>query len=138
MTNSHPKARLFGFARNEDGSATIETVLWLPFFVALFALIADASLMFNAQASLTRTVQDANRAYSVGILESETEAESYVLARIGADASADADTTIQTTVADGIISTTVSVEAGHFTAIGVFNTFTDLRLTVQAQHMMES
>ena len=54
--------------RAEEGSATVEVVLWIPFFLFLIALIADASLLFNRQAQMLRDVQNANRAYSVGRL----------------------------------------------------------------------
>lgn len=125
------------FVKNEDGAASIETILWLPFFVGVFGLIADTSLMFNAQAALTRTVQDANRAYSIGLFDSPAEAEAYILERVGA-AKDDQDTSISTTVTNGIIETTVIVDAGHYQAVGLFDALTGLRMTVTARHLMES
>ena len=40
------KSFLQRFRREEGGSATIEAVLWLPFFVIFFVMIADVSLVF--------------------------------------------------------------------------------------------
>lgn len=124
------------YLSDETGAATIEAVLWLPFFVALFALITDASLLFNAQSMLTRVVQDANRAYSIGLLKSETETEAYVRARVGA-AQNDPDTTVVTTYAYGIIRTKLVVPAGHYMAVGLFDALTHIRLTVTSEQLME-
>jgi len=125
------------FMTDETGAATVEAVLWMPFFVLFFGLIADASLLFNAQAALTRVVQDANRGYSIGLLDSETETEDYILARIGAG-QGDPATTIETTYAYGIIRTTLTVRAADYMAVGFFNALTDLKLTVTSEHLMES
>ena len=125
------------FTSNEDGSATVESVLWIPFFFVIFALIADVSLMFNAQANLTRLVQDANRAYSIGLLESDAQTEAYVLARVGPGKD-DENTTVDTTVTNGVINTTVSVAAGHYMSIGLFDALTNVDIVVTSQHMMES
>jgi len=125
------------YLSDETGAATIEAVLWVPFFVIVFSLIADASLLFNAQTMLTRVVQDANRAYSVGLLKSEAETESYILARVGA-AEGDPDTTCVTTYSYGIIRTKLVVPAGHYLAVGFFDALTRLKLTVTSEQVMES
>lgn len=137
MFKDHCTHKFPKFLRSESGAATIETVLWLPFFVGIFGLIVDASLMFNAQAALTRTVQDANRAYSIGLLDSDSATEEFVLARVGA-AKDDEDTVIQTSVSDGVITTVLSVQAGHYMAIGLFDAITNMNITVASQHLKES
>jgi len=125
------------FLSDEAGAATIEAVLWLPFFIIVFGLITDASLLFNTQSMLTRVVQDANRAYSIGLLKDETETQNYILARVGA-AQGDPDTTVVTTYAYGVIRTKLVVPAGAYMAIGLFDALTQLRLTVTSEQVMES
>ena len=125
------------FTEKEDGSATIEAVLWMPIFVLIFSMIADASLLFNAQANLTRLVQDANRNYSIGRLDTDIETQDYIKARLGT-AATDAKTTVNTSVSNGVISTTVSVPAYHYAAIGFFTALTQFNISVTSQHMMES
>lgn len=125
------------FGKDENGSATIESVLWMPIFILIFSLIADASLLFHAQANLTRIVQDANRNYSIGRLDTNAETEAYVLARLG-NAAGDPDTTIDTTVSLGVITTRVSVPAYNFVATGFFTSLMSIDLSVTAQHLMES
>ena len=137
MTKTRTNRTVGAFIRGQEGSATIETVLWLPFFIGIFGLIVDASLMFNAQAALTRTVQDANRAYSIGRIASASEAEAYVMARVGA-AKNDTETTVVTTVTNGVINTTVTVAAGHYMAVGLFDAITNMKLNITAQHLMET
>jgi len=44
------------FREETDGLATIESVLWLPFFVFFLVLIADTSFIFHNQALITRVV----------------------------------------------------------------------------------
>lgn len=125
------------YLSDETGAATIEAVLWLPFFIIIFGLITDASLLFNTQSMLTRVVQDANRNYSIGLLKSEAETEDYILARVGA-AKGDPDTSVVTTYAYGVIRTKLVVPAGAYMAIGLFDALTNLRLTVTSEQVMES
>ena len=124
------------YLSDETGAATIEAVLWLPFFIFIFGLITDASLLFNTQSMLTRVVQDANRAYSIGLLKSEAETEDYVLARVGA-ARGEPDTTVETTYAYGIIRTKLVVPAGAYMAVGLFDALTGIHLTVTSEQVME-
>ena len=52
---------------DQDGSATIEAVLWIPMFFFMLLLVMEGSLIFNAQSLAMRIVQDTNRAIAVGI-----------------------------------------------------------------------
>jgi Flp pilus assembly protein TadG len=125
------------FLSDDDGAATIEAVLWMPFFVLVFGLIADASLLFNTQAALTRIVQDANREYSIGLLKSEADTEAFILARVGAVQN-DPSTSVKTTYANGLIRTTVTVPAKDYMAVGFFRALTGIHLTVTSEQVMES
>ena len=116
----------------------MESVLWFPVFIAIFALIVDVSLIFNTQASITRLIQDANRAYAIGRITSAADAETYVKSRLGA-AKDDPDTTVSTTInSAGIITTAVSVEAGHYMSVGLFTALTGMKLRIVSQHYKEN
>lgn len=121
-------------ARNEDGSATIEVVLWLPVLVGLFTLIVDASVMFHNHSSVTRMVQDANRAFSVGRYETVDEVEAELLSRLH---NLSERATAQTSLNNGLIDTVVLVPAGDLDVIGIFEGLTNFSFTIRAQHLQE-
>ncbi|MCU0855285.1 MAG: pilus assembly protein [Rhodobacteraceae bacterium] len=127
------------FLRRDDGSATVEVVLWIPFFLLLIALIADASLLFNRQAQMLRDVQDANRAYSVGRVTSPAAVQTLLVnAYTPMSASVTATSTLDTSVVStGIIRTTLSVPARDVNSIGLIASLSNFNLSVTAQHYRE-
>lgn len=66
------------FARDEDGAVTVETVIWLPFLFLILALITDASLAFYSKADAFRIIQNGNRLYSIGALDTTAKVETFV------------------------------------------------------------
>ena len=54
-------SRLRDFLRDERGVLTVESVLWLPFYLIFIAMIADVSMMFHAASKAQRIAQDLNR-----------------------------------------------------------------------------
>jgi hypothetical protein len=132
-------SKVTGFLRRQDGTATVEAVLWMPVFVVLIALIADGSLLFNRQAEMLRLVQDANRAYSTRQLETTDDVVTWLSEEINVDSE---DVQIvsfvdTSTVPSGVIVTTVSVPASDLNAIGLIAAFRNFRMTVMAQHYIE-
>ena len=127
------------FVRNEEGSTTVEAVLWMPFFVALLALIVDASMLFNSQAQMLRFVQDANRAFSTGQLESTEQVSEILQSRLSplSDSIAVNSTVDTVTVPSGIIRTTVSMPAADLNSIGLITALMNFNLSVTAQHYVE-
>lgn len=135
--------RLRGILRRkvaaEDGSATVEAVLWIPFFFLLLALIADASFLFHWQAKMIRAVQDTNRALSTGQLTSTDAVEEILIAQYTPLSShVQAVSTIDTaTVPGGIVRTTLSIPARDVNSIGLIARLSNLNLSVTTQHYME-
>lgn len=123
-----------GFLRKEDGAATIEAVLWLPFFLLLFAALADISMIFFGQTRVMRIAQDANRNMSIGRFDTTDETEQFVIDNLGGFAP---NATVETTVVAGLISTSVSVPLVDLEIFGVAEVFSDASLTVQTNHLME-
>lgn len=122
------------FIRNDAGS-TIEFVLWLPVFMLILSLITDSTLIFFGQSRVYQVTQVANRAYSIGNFEAETEVATYIenaVAQMGAQAS------VNTSVTDGIIHTVVTVPARNFEAIGFFSVLSNIQLTVASDFVMEA
>lgn len=93
-------------ARDEEGSATIEAVLWMPILLFLFMLAANACLAFFAHSQMMRVLQDVNRSMSVGRIASASEAEQTVRDMLPDYAD---ELTVETTVSNGIIETVASL-----------------------------
>lgn len=122
------------FSREEDGAATIEAVLWLPFYIMLFGLLVDVSMIFHGQSKLLRIVQDANRNMSIGRLTTTAAVQDFVIARAG---SMSKDPQATTVTSAGLILTTASVPMTDLDMFGVASVFKNVRMTVQAEHLME-
>jgi Flp pilus assembly protein TadG len=70
------------FGKRSDGSVTIEFVIWLPVFLALILLSADASLMFMRQSNFWNVSRDTARIVSRHGLDS-VAAEKYAALNAG-------------------------------------------------------
>jgi Flp pilus assembly protein TadG len=127
-------APLRGFVRRQDGGATVEAVLWIPVFMLVFGLMVDASMIFYGQSAVLRVVQDANRNFSVGRLDSASATETYVENRLAASNIAAVATS---TVVAGVVTTTVSVPAGQLQILGYFGTLRNLKLTIRSEQVLE-
>lgn len=138
---THGKTRYFRRAgaglrrfRREDGAVSVDAVLWVPFFVICLTMVADAALIFFGQARALQVAQDANRALSVGTLESTDEAQTYIS---NALASMSPNATSQTISDDGIVTTVVSLPASDLAAVGFFTSLTSFQMQVVAQMVQE-
>lgn len=120
--------------RREDGAVTVEAALWVPFFVIILTMLADASTIFYGQARALQVAQDANRAYSIGTLASADDAETFVTDTL---ATMSPNATVETTSNDGLITTVVSLPASDLAAVGFFTALTSFRMQVVAQMVQE-
>lgn len=128
------KSAMKRWIRGEDGSATVEVVLWFPILIAVLALVVDVTLMFHGKTQITRVVQDGTRAYAVGRLTQTEDVELFIEGTISALAPhADA----RTESSGGIVRTVVSIPASDLLMFGTFSAFTDLQLAVTSQHLLE-
>lgn len=132
--------KLFGFARKQDGTATVETVLWLPLFFLAFGLMTDAAMIFNGHSRVTRVVQDANRNLSVGrygidMNTATVATANYIeteLAQLAPNANA------STSVTAGVATTVVTVPATDLEILGMFSALNGLTLTITSQQFIEN
>jgi len=130
-----PREMFRRFARCEQGSATVEAVIWFPVFALILCLVADAALIFSKQALVMRVVQDANRAMSVGRLMTAAEAQDYIRLRI---ATISPNATVVTTVQAGVIISTVTMPSSDLTATRFVEPFGGLNVSVSSQQMSEA
>lgn len=127
------------FLRQEDGSSTIEFVLWLPLVMAILLLIVDSSMLFMSRTHAIRVLQDTNRLYSVGQFtgtpaERITKAQTYALNRLqGLSPSA----TIITTETNRVVRTRATMETAEIASIGFLGMMIDTTLVVSAEHRVE-
>lgn len=121
--------------RREEGGATVETVLWMPFFMALFAMVVDVSLVMGGQAEVLRIVQDTNRAVSLGRYQSLEDARQNILTEISQLSS---HSTVTLEVVNGIITSVVVIPARDLTATGLFDGLADVDIVVRAEHLSEA
>ena len=121
--------------RDESGTLSVESVLWLPIYILFFALIADVSMVFHNQTKAMRIVQDANRLASRGILEDAASVRETVEARVRT-ISANAEVTSAFGV--DTVATTVVMPARDMTMIGLVGALSTLNVTISSMHLVES
>lgn len=120
--------------RREDGGVTVEFVLWLPIFVAVLCLVADASLIFGGKAQVLRIVQDSNRAMSVGRFRDTEDAKAYIVERID---HLSPHAAVAITVTAGIVRTVVTMPASDLTATN-FGILDSIEVSVISEQMLEA
>lgn len=145
MTSAFARGQFIGFLRDERGSVTVESVLWLPIFLAFLGLAVDGSVLFSNRALILRTIQDANRLHSIGRFgegaAAVAAAEQYVRNNIEVCPAGvcPAGVSVNTSVdATGVITTRVLVPADLIDAIGLFGLLTGFTVGIEADYMQES
>jgi Flp pilus assembly protein TadG len=119
---------------DESGSATVETVLWLPLIFLIFGFAIDFSMVFFGRSQALRVIQDANRNYSIGRLTDGAEIKTYVESRL---ASLSPSATAVPEFDSGVVKTTVSMPASELEMLGLFRGIDTFTVSVSAEHMIE-
>ena len=123
------------FLTDEEGSFSIEAVIWMPIFAILIAIIMNVSLVFFSESQMMRVVQDANRAFSLGRFEDELETQEYILAQLEY---MNANFTVETTLFGGVITTEVSAPATDLMPLNLMSSaFDSVNVSVFAQQLVE-
>jgi Flp pilus assembly protein TadG len=135
LTSSRVGKEARRFFTDEDGSFTIESVVWMPIFAILIAIIMNVSMVFFGESQMMRVVQDANRAFSLGRFENELETETYILANLD---NMDANFTVETTLSGGVITTELSAPAADLMPLNLMTSaFDSVDVSVFAQQLLE-
>jgi hypothetical protein len=132
---AHPLRRARAWLAEESGSATIESVLWLPIFLAFFSLVADTAMVFNNRSLALKLVQDTNRSRAIGRLPTDAAAQTYLQDQIKS-LSPSAQASVVTN-SSRIVTSRLSIPIREIDATGLFGKFANLQVVVQAQHLTE-
>lgn len=124
------------FRHAEEGTASVEGVLWVPIFFVIFALMVDTSFIFNGQSHVLRVVQDANRHMSIRRFTTDLEVEAYITDRLAAQKIT--PKSVDTKSSNGVVVTTVIVPARQFQMLGLFSSLMNLEVDVSHAHILES
>lgn len=131
---SQPSVRVGLFWKDERGSATIETVIWIPIFVWFLALIINVSMVLFEKNQAYRVVQNANRIVSTGYMQTEEEVEDYIRERLTNIAPA---ATIDTTIADGTVTSVVSYQVSDLLLPQKMTDLANIWINISSEHFME-
>jgi hypothetical protein len=122
------------FAQSEEGSSTIEAVLWVPGFVFLLFMVTDISFVFNGRSEIMRIIQDGNRSFSVGRLTSVEETEIYIETQLEP---LSLNIEVETVVDAGIITSVATVPVDDLVIIGTVPGISNFDMTIRSQHYVE-
>ena len=122
------------FSREERGSITAESVLWLPIFIVFFSIVADVSLVLHGQSKAIKIAQDANRHASTGFLDTNTEMETLVTARVSQFSP---NATVSSSISNETVGTTITLPTNDLFVVGFLGLFTNMNITVSSLHLKE-
>ncbi len=102
------------FTRQEDGSITVEFVLWFPVIILIMSLLADSTMAFARQSHMWRVSTEVTRMHATGAFSSTSEAEAFGASlsqgRVGY--------TVSVNENNGMVTTTVSVPLSSSAILG--------------------
>ncbi len=132
---SRSSRRLRRFRKDEEGSFSVEAVIWMPIFAMMLGITMNISTVFFTESQMLRVVQDGNRAYSLGRMANTTQVEEYIAAQLAYTGAA---LTVTTSLADGNIVTMLQAPATDLMPLNFMTgVFASINVTVSAQHIVE-
>jgi Flp pilus assembly protein TadG len=135
--------RLANFIRQEEGSATIESLLWIPLLFSVLLLGLDVSLISTKQAMVMRIIQDNNRSYALGRYDrpdwTDKQSEGVIEGTIrNSIASISPGAKVNAEIApDGSITTRVEMPASDLSSFGLLPNWEQMNIVVALQHTKE-
>jgi Flp pilus assembly protein TadG len=127
--------KIAAFIKDQDGSYTIESVIWLPIYVFILAIMMNVSMVFFNESQMLRVVQDSNRSFAVGRINTLEAAEQYVRDRL---AYLEVTPVVNSQLVDGIIYTDLSVPATQLMPFSMLHKFfAGTNIVVSAQQIVE-
>ena len=130
-------ANRFGVARrylrDQDGTSTVEFVMWVPIFILILGLVVDICFIFLAQSRMYDVTADAARCWAIGAC-TQSEAEQKV-ARDGAfNGSAPAPSS---TINGGAVTLSASLDPSQVAIVGVFGWVASKDITASVTQIKE-
>ncbi|MGZ9810550.1 TadE/TadG family type IV pilus assembly protein [Pseudoroseicyclus sp. H15] len=102
--------KLRAFRDREDGSVTVEYVMWVPVIFFVFGITVDATMLMQKQSQFFVAARDASRQVAVGAL-TDAEAQSQLAARFPGVGGLDA----RVTTSGDFVTTSISAPFSAFT-----------------------
>ena len=128
------RAAISQYFRCEQGSVSVDAVVWIPIYAVITSLIVDVALLMDGQARAIRILQDSNRLISTGFLDTGTEVSDEAEARLS---QISPNVRVQTSVNGNVVTTIAVIPGSDLDAIGFLNSFADLDMVVSATHLIE-
>ena len=123
-------------ARDEQGTITVEAVLWIPLFFFILMLITDASMAFFSKGEAIRTVQMGNWAFARNPDATVAGTQDWIEQQFAAYApNAEAITT--TDSEHGTVSTTLQYPAGDVVPFNTLGVLGNWKIAVRARQHLE-
>jgi len=69
---------MYAFLKDDRGSSTMEFVLWLPLFMLILLMTADATFIYLSYTEMLNASRDAARRASIGLITSQTDLGVYI------------------------------------------------------------
>jgi len=137
-----PDQKVRHFFRDENGSYTLEFVIWMPIFAILLAIVMNLSMVFYYESQMLRVTQDATRAYSLGrFIEStengtaEVQAEQYIQANLNF---INAPLTIDVNTVGSVAQATVRANAADMMPFSLMSApFKLVEVGIMSQYIIE-
>jgi hypothetical protein len=130
------RASSIRFAKADDGTATVEVLPWIAMIAVTIALANDAANAFQSMSYMLRSVQDANRLVSIGLMRDEQEAADHVNSLITTVFPAANATTVIDTSA-GLVSTTISIPWSSLHFVGRLASVGSDDIVIRTAHALE-
>ena len=103
------------FEKQEDGTATVESVIWFPIYLLILGLIFDVTMLMMGQTEIWTVANDTSRMVALGRM-TESEAETYVTTNMGF--------VVDVTSDGNIVTTRIERPFGEVASLGIINSAT--------------
>ncbi|WP_370161465.1 TadE/TadG family type IV pilus assembly protein [Limimaricola soesokkakensis] len=127
-----PPKLLASLVRSDQGTATVEFVLWLPVMVVVLLVAAQGAMLFMVQADYGSLARDTARLISRHAM-TITEVDDYIASRTLIGGAPEA--TVQ--IANGLVTVTLTKPALEVAAIDVLNLTEGFELTASVTQSLE-
>ena len=122
------------FLRGENGAITVESVLWLPFYLMFIALIADVSMVFHQHSKAQRIAQDINRLAVLTWLETEAEMQSRAEKIVKSIAP---NATVTISFKADRVQTFITMPSADIMPVGILTALGSFDVSASAAHIRE-
>ena len=130
-----PNGALRRFSEDEDGSHTIEFVLWVPIFILILSLVVDVCFLFLAQSRMFDVASDATRRLAIRQM-TEAEAETYAETNASFRGAA-ADATPSCPSNSGYCEITIELNSADVAVTGILGLLSSEKLTATVRQLQE-